>query len=213
MTEQNKFCGTSFHLILLSIIFVGMKPRDPQKIERIHQATLVLVSEIGLAGLTMSKIAKAAKLGMGTIYTYFNSKEEVLNALYQSLKIKHAEKVYANFDKNQSFLPNYRAIFKSFFQNAYHKEAEYFFLEQCRAAPFLTLDSIVLEEAAFAPMNSLLDEGKAQKIVKNMDNGLLIGYMMGGVQGLITQLRRNNTPLTNAIIEDALTLSLNSIKV
>lgn len=189
-----------------------MKPRDPQKIDRIHQATLALVSEIGLAGLTMSKIAKAAKLGMGTIYTYFNSKEEILNALYQSLKRKHAEEVYANFDKKQSFLPNYRAIFKSFFQNVYHKEAEYFFLEQCRAAPFLTLDSIVLEEAAFAPMNSLLDEGKARKIVKDMDNGLLIGYMMGGVQGLITQLRRHNTPLTDAIIEDALMLSLNSIK-
>lgn len=190
-----------------------MKPRDPQKIDRIHQATLALVSEIGLAGLTMSKIAKAAKLGMGTIYTYFNSKEEILNALYQNLKQEHAEEVYANFDETQSFLPNFSVIFKNYFQNSYHKEAEYFFLEQCRAAPFLTLDSIVLEETVFAKMNRLLDEGKAKNIIKNINNDLLIGFLMNGTQGFITQMRRNNTPLTAAIMEAALALSLDAIKV
>ncbi len=190
-----------------------MKPRDPQKIDRIHQATLGLVSEIGLAGLTMSKIGKAAKMGMGTIYTYFASKEEIINSLYQSLKRKHAEEVYVNFDENQSFLANFRAIFDIFFKNCYHQETEYFFLEQCRASPFLSLDSIVLEEAVLAKMNALLDEGKAEKILKNIDNTLLIGYLMGGVQGFLTQLRRTDEELTQAHIDAALVLCLDAIKV
>jgi len=190
-----------------------MKPRDPQKIDRIHQATLVLVSEIGLAGLTMSKIGKAAKVGMGTIYTYFESKEEIINSLYQSLKRKHAEEVYVNFDEKQSFLSNFHAIFDVFFQNCYHRETEYFFLEQCRASPLLSLDSIVLEEAAFAKMNALLDEGKAEKIVKDIDNALLIGYLMGGVQGYLTQLRRTDAKLTQAHIDAASKLCLDAIKV
>jgi len=190
-----------------------MKPRDPQKIARIHQATLALVSEIGLAGLTMSKIGKAAKVGMGTIYTYFESKEEIINSLYQSLKRKHAEEIYVNFEDTQSFLANFQAIFNSFFKNCYYREAEYFFLEQCRASHFLSLDSIVLEEAAFAKMNALLDEGKAEKLVKNIDNALLIGYLMGGVQGFLTQLRRTEIELTQAHIDAALALCLDAINV
>lgn len=189
-----------------------MKPRDPQKIERIHQATLTLVSEIGLAGLTMSKIGKAAKLGMGTIYTYFESKEEIINSLYQFLKRKHAEEVYINFDENQSFTANFRAIFEIFFHNCYHQEEEYFFLEQCRTSHFLTLDSIVLEEAAFARMNALLDEGKAEKAIKNIANDLLIGYLMGSVQGFLAQLRRQDLPLTENRTEEALALCLDAIK-
>ena len=190
-----------------------MKPRDPQKIDRIHQATLALVSEIGLASLTMSKIGKAAKVGMGTIYTYFESKEEIINSLYQSLKRKHAEEIYINFDKAQSFSPNFYVIFHAFFQNCYHREAEYFFLEQCRASPLLSLDSIVLEEVVFAKMNTLLDEGKAEKIVKNIDNNLLIGYLMGGIQGFITQLRRTDAKLTQTHIEAASALCLDAIKI
>jgi len=201
------------HLSPLSIIFVHMKPRDPQKIDRIHRATMLLVSEIGLAGLTMSKIGKAAKLGMGTIYTYFESKEEIINSLYQSLKRKHAEEVYANFDEDQPFIANFRAIFEIFFHNCYHQEAEYFFLEQCRTSHFLTLDSIVLEEAAFAKMNALLDEGKAEKVIKNIANELLIGYLLGSVQGFLAQLKRQDLPLTKERTEEALALCLDAIKL
>lgn len=189
-----------------------MKPKDPQKIERIHKATLELVSEIGLAGLTMSKIGKKAQLGMGTIYTYFESKEEIINSLYQTLKRKHTEEIYANFEEQQSFLTNFQAIFDVFFTSIFHQEAEYFFLEQCRASLFLTPDSIALEESVHAKMNALLDEGKDKKIVKAIDNDLLIGYLLGGVQGFITQLKQQNKVLTKTVITEARTLCLSAIR-
>lgn len=190
-----------------------MKPRDPQKIERIHQATLALVSEIGLAGLTMSKIGKKAKVGMGTIYTYFESKEEIINSLYQALKHKHKEEVYANFDENQSFLVNFEAIFRTFFHNSYHQEREYFFLEQCRASISLNLDSIVLEEAVFAKFKELLEEGKSLGMVRKMDNDLMIGYIAGGIQGFLARIKREGLPLTDALTEEALALCLNTIRI
>jgi len=190
-----------------------MKPKDPQKIERIHKATLILVSEIGLAGLTMSKIGKKAKLGMGTIYTYFESKEEIINSLYQTLKKKHTEEIYANFDEQQSFLVNFQVIFDVFFTSSFYQETEYFFIEQCRASLFLTPDSIALEESVHAKMKALLDEGKEKKIIKIIDNDLLIGYLLGGVQGFIAQLKQQNSELTEAVIIEARTLCLSAIKL
>jgi AcrR family transcriptional regulator len=189
-----------------------MKPRDPQKIDRIHSAALELVSEIGLAGLTMSKIGKKAKLGMGTIYTYFESKEEIINSLYQQLKQKHSNAVYANFDETQPYTLRFQTIFNAFIRHYYHHEEEYFFFEQCKGSIFLSPDSIIMEEAAFARMFNLLDEGKKLGLVKDTDNHLLIGYMSGGIQGFIAQLRRQKQTLTQELIDLAFELCCNSIR-
>jgi AcrR family transcriptional regulator len=62
-----------------------VKPRDEHKIEQIFQATLVLVKEKGLAGITMGEIARAAKIATGTLYIYFESKEQLINELFTSV--------------------------------------------------------------------------------------------------------------------------------
>lgn len=189
-----------------------MKPRDPQKIERIHQATLTLVSKIGLAGLTMSKIGKAAKLGMGTIYTYFESKEEIINSLYQTLKKKHAIELYGDINPNQSFLEKFRTLFNAFFKYRYFSQDENFFIDQCKGSPALTELSKQLEENTYATVNDLLDEGKATGLVKNIDNKLLIGFVTGGVAGYVTHMQLHQLPLTQDLIDTAFELCLNTIK-
>jgi len=165
-----------------------MKPRDPQKIERIHQATLILVSEIGLAGLTMSKIGKKAKLGMGTIYTYFESKEEIINSLYQALKQKHAIELYGDIKSERPFLEKFKTLFNAFFRYSYSSQEETFFIDQCKGSLALSQKSKELEENAHIPVNNLLEEGKTIGLVKNIDNELLIGFLMGGVTGYISLL-------------------------
>ena len=190
-----------------------MKPRDPQKIERIYQATLILVSEIGLASLTMSKIGKKAKLGMGTIYTYFESKEEIINSLYQALKRKHAIELYADIKPSQSFLEQFRTLFNAFFKYRYFSQDENFFIDQCKGSPALTAKSKELEENTYAPVNTLLEEGKALGLVKDIDNKLLIGYLIGGVTGYIAYMQNNQQPLTQTAIDTAFELCLGTIKV
>ena len=104
-----------------------MKPKDPQKIERIYKATLALVSEIGLAGLTMSKIGKKAKLGMGTIYTYFESKEEIINSIYQSLKKKHGQALFGEIDNKEPFNKKFRTLFNAFMKYRFLQSGREFF--------------------------------------------------------------------------------------
>jgi len=190
-----------------------MKPRDPQKIERIHQATLILVSEIGLAGLTMSKIGKKAKLGMGTIYTYFESKEEIINSLYQALKKKHAIELYADIKPSQSFLEKFKILFNAFFKYRYFSQDENFFIDQCKGSPALTAKSKELEENTYAPVNALLAEGKAIGLVKKIDNKLLIGYLTGGVVGYVSYMQNTQQPLTQAAIDTAFDLCIDTIRV
>ncbi|MBS1565823.1 MAG: helix-turn-helix transcriptional regulator, partial [Bacteroidetes bacterium] len=55
-----------------------MKPKDDTKIEQIFAATLRLVEEIGVAGITMRQIAREAGMATGTLYIYFKDKESLI---------------------------------------------------------------------------------------------------------------------------------------
>ncbi len=57
------------------------KPKSNQKKEKIIQAAINIFSEKGLEKGTISSIAKKADVGKGTVYQYFNSKEEMFGQI------------------------------------------------------------------------------------------------------------------------------------
>jgi AcrR family transcriptional regulator len=61
------------------------RPRSDDKRQTILQAATGLIAEEGLAAST-ARIAKAAGVAEGTIFTYFATKDELLNQLYLALK-------------------------------------------------------------------------------------------------------------------------------
>jgi len=63
------------------------RKRSEEKRQIILEATAVLIAEDGVVTPT-SKIAKAAGVAEGSIFQYFNSKDELLNQLYLDLKSK-----------------------------------------------------------------------------------------------------------------------------
>ena len=63
-----------------------MKPNDDKKIDQIYKAMLRLVEAKGLAGITMSEIAKEANIATGTLYIYFKNKNELINALFTDMQ-------------------------------------------------------------------------------------------------------------------------------
>lgn len=63
------------------------RPLSEEKRLTILQAATELFAREGLSSST-AKIAKLAKVSEGTIFTYFNTKDELLNGLYIELKSK-----------------------------------------------------------------------------------------------------------------------------
>ena len=53
-----------------------------QKSRRLLTAVRDMVLENGIQGASMSKISKAANVPMGTIYTMFPTKDDLINATY-----------------------------------------------------------------------------------------------------------------------------------
>src|SRR5689334_6813622 len=68
-----------------------------EKYEAILGAALHLFVEKGFHGTAVPEVAKRAHVAAGTIYTYFPSKEALVNTLYRKWKTALGQRVFTEF--------------------------------------------------------------------------------------------------------------------
>jgi AcrR family transcriptional regulator len=71
------------------------------KRDQILLATRDLVFEQGLQAVTMSQIAERAHVGMGTIYNYFPSKEDLVFFLFSEINATMTQHILEGYDPAQ----------------------------------------------------------------------------------------------------------------
>jgi AcrR family transcriptional regulator len=156
-----------------------MRVKDDSKIEAIFKATLSLVKERGLAGITMSDISKAASIGTGTLYIYFKNKEELIKALFLQCRQQSAKHYFEGLRTGVSFEQRMQQVFTDII----HYKTLYFdvsvFLEQTYHSPIVCMADIRKKDKALNPLFNLIQEGIAEKKVKDIDVGLIVSYTFG----------------------------------
>jgi AcrR family transcriptional regulator len=110
--------------------------RNPENRNAILQAA---VHEIALAGLAAptAKIAQRAGIASGTLFTYFASKEELLNELYYELKLEVYARVNAAFPHKADLKTRSRHVWSTTIEWAIE------FPEKRRASVQLNLSGLV----------------------------------------------------------------------
>ena len=68
-----------------------MRKKDEEKVQRIKEAVASLMMEEGWSGTSISKIARKAEVSPATVYTYFDSKEDMLQCIY----MEYSEHVFS----------------------------------------------------------------------------------------------------------------------
>ena len=75
-----------------------MRPRDPSKEKAIRRKAMEIAVKEGFDGLSMHKVARAAKVSAATLYVYFEDRDDLLIQVY----LEESEKAFAammeNFD-------------------------------------------------------------------------------------------------------------------
>lgn len=79
-------------------------------VERILQATEQLIAKDGLHTLSMQKIAKEAKISVGTIYIYFGSKDELLEKLACHIFMLFSEELKKDYDETKPYFEQYKTM-------------------------------------------------------------------------------------------------------
>lgn len=81
--------------------------------ERIFRATESLMAKQGIQGLSMQKIAASAGISAGTIYLYFENKEDLLKQLAQHIFDVFHHLLQKDYDAKQPLFSQYRTMWKN----------------------------------------------------------------------------------------------------
>lgn len=150
------------------------------KKESIVLAALQLLSERGVHNTPMSAVAKVAGSGMGTIYNYFPTKEVLINEIYVYIKQQEAA-VFLPFVKESAIKPQFENYFHSII-TFFTEHALYFqFMEQLQASPIITEESKNTGFIAVQPVFELIEKGKQDGIIKEIDTNELLQFVGGSI--------------------------------
>jgi AcrR family transcriptional regulator len=99
------------------------RARSPEKRSAILEAAVHEIAKAGL-GAPTAKIAQRAGVAEGTLFTYFATKEELLNELYLELKLDVYRRVNAGFPHKAGLERRVRHVWSSVLQWAIESPAK-----------------------------------------------------------------------------------------
>jgi AcrR family transcriptional regulator len=173
-----------------------VKPKDEGKIEEIFAATLALVKEQGLAGITMSMIARKAGFATGTVYIYFSNKEELIVKLFDKCATHYTRDYFAGYDPAAPFKVAFRTIWMNMLRYSIEHFDELVFIEQCFHSPFISEDTRKETKDRMLPWRELIERGKKEKLIKQVDATWIMLFVRGSVRDLVKHCNYNNLKIT-----------------
>ncbi|PFT95544.1 TetR family transcriptional regulator [Bacillus thuringiensis] len=185
-----------------------MRTRDENKEQSIFDATISLTIEEGLQGLSMSKIAKRAKVSAATIYIYYANKEDLLDKVY--VEVKKQLSRYMNAKLNSDM--HSEQLIKQFLQNIYEFMKDYrsymLFIEQYSMSPSISVNTTPM----FKDLFEYFERGVAQKELKPLSTYLLASYCYLPIMQLAKDADTKNEEGIEGMFRQICELSWSAIK-
>jgi TetR/AcrR family transcriptional regulator, repressor of fatR-cypB operon len=186
--------------------------KDESKFHAIYKATLSLVKERGLAGITMGDISKEASIATGTLYIYFKNKDELIRGLFTECRQKSARHYFEGLESSLSFEDR----MKKLFHNIIYFKMRHFeisaFLEQTSHSPYVHITDLKKKQKAMQPLFDLINEGIEKNKLKDIDIELVVSYLSGIVNELVKRAYFANRKLTDAVISEVYEMFWDGIK-
>ncbi|MFH0793569.1 MAG: TetR/AcrR family transcriptional regulator [bacterium] len=182
---------------------VSVTTERGDKGESILAAALELFAHKGFYGTVMPEVAELAGVGAGTIYRHFESKEALVNALYQRWKGVWLETLMKDYPHEAP--PQER--FKVFWGRATRFVRDYplafKFLELHHHAPYLDEASRALNEKGCEAGRVFFEEAERLRITKPYPPWLMLAMTWGMLVGLVKANQAGGLELTDEVLEQA----------
>jgi AcrR family transcriptional regulator len=142
------------------------RPRSEDKRNAILDAATEVVAELGI-GAPTARIAKDAGVAEGTLFTYFATKDELLNQLYLMLKLDLREAMMRGYPFGKSLIERSRHIWNGFvgWGSAYPLKRKA--MVQLGVSDRITERNKKLGSEAFGEINEMLRESLAGGALKD----------------------------------------------
>ncbi len=141
--------------------------KSADKRNAILTAATQVVAERGVSATT-SAIAGSAQVSEGTIFTYFASKDELLNELYRELKLELADAMMSGFPRRSSVRSRLQHVWNCYVNWGVEHPLKHKALQQLTLWSGLTIESKAAGSAPFVEIKQMHQEATANRILREL---------------------------------------------
>lgn len=182
------------------------------KREALIKATIKLVNNNGFHAAPMAKIAKMAEVSPGTIYLYFQNKQDLINKVYIEVKTAFTAFAFKNYDAEAPVKESFEKIWKRLAAFKLKEVDEAMFLSQCDNTPMVDESSRQQGLKHLAPLLKLWERGQKEGIIKKVSPYILYAFTIYPISFLMNMQQRNLYSVTPKDIRESFEMVWNSIK-
>ncbi len=159
--------------------------QNPSKKVQILESALELIKENGFHGCPISQVAKQASVAAGSVYTYFESKDEMILELYAYVKTEVAKKISEKDDPKKNFEARFFDLWNNVTSLYREKPAFQSFLDQFSSSPYNT-EAVQLEYDPLGQwMEAFFKEGVESGQLKALNPKIISIMVLGSLISLV----------------------------
>ncbi len=126
-----------------------------------------LRSERGLTAAPTSEISRQAGVAEGTLFTYFKTKDDLINALYREIKLELADAMMSDFPRKKSVRTRLRHVWDRYVKWGIANPKQRKVLAQLQVSEVLTKESRDAGSAPFVEFQNMIRDAIEQRIFRN----------------------------------------------
>jgi AcrR family transcriptional regulator len=129
----------------------------------------------------MSQVSKRSGVSPGTIYHYFESKDDIIDHLYLEKKKEIMNAIFKDYNPNASFKERFFLIWRNYYNYLIENPSQLSFVEQCSTSPLISEKTKEESTKYYMPLIEFMEEGIKSGITKNSDLMLILHFIHGSV--------------------------------
>jgi len=143
------------------------RPKSEDKRSAILDAATRLFAERGLAAAPTSEISRRAGVAEGTLFTYFETKDDLINSLYREIKLELADAMMSDFPRKKNVRTRLRHVWDRYVNWGIANPKQRKVLAQLQVSEVLTKESRDAGGAPFVEFQSMIRDAIEQRIFRN----------------------------------------------
>ena len=143
------------------------RPKSEDKRNAILDAATGLFAERGLAAAPTSEISRRADVAEGTLFTYFETKDDLINSLYREIKLELADAMMSDFPRKKNVRTRLRHVWDRYVNWGIANPKQRKVLAQLTVSELLTKESRDAGGAPFVEFQTMIRDAMEQRIFRN----------------------------------------------
>ena len=143
------------------------RPKSEDKRNAILDAATRLFAERGLTAAPTAEMSKQAGVAEGTLFTYFKTKDDLINALYREIKLELADAMMSDFPRKKNVRTRLRHVWDRYVKWGIAHPKQRKVLAQLQVSEVLTKESRDAGSAPFVEFQIMIRDAMEQRVFRN----------------------------------------------